>query len=94
MLNSDLDNCVPSILNVRFSANILSGSTSLPAQLAVSNGAACNTLTIEPSHVLRAMGLSPEQADCSIRFSFGRFTTPAEIKIAIGVIREIVLSLS
>ncbi|HQY22920.1 MAG TPA: aminotransferase class V-fold PLP-dependent enzyme [Gammaproteobacteria bacterium] len=59
--------------------------------IAVSNGAACNTLTIEPSHVLRAMGLSREQADCSIRFSFGRFTTAEEITIAIEIVRKMVL---
>jgi len=118
ILNSDFDICVPNILNVRFSTNILPGLTppfdkggvggiSAPFEnsplhrgvggdvglrgIAVSNGAACNTLTIEPSHVLRAMGLSREQADCSIRFSFGRFTTAEEITIAIEIVRKMVL---
>ncbi|HXH55332.1 MAG TPA: aminotransferase class V-fold PLP-dependent enzyme [Gammaproteobacteria bacterium] len=90
-LNSDLDICVSNILNVRFSTNILSGLGGILQRLAVSNGAACNTLTIEPSHVLRAMGLSPEQADYSIRFSFGRFTTTKEITSAIDIVRKMVL---
>jgi cysteine desulfurase len=87
ILNSDPDICVPNILNVRFKANILLALQ----RLAVSNGAACNTFTIEPSHVLRAMGFSPEQADCSIRFSFGRFTIPEEITVAIEIVRATVL---
>ncbi len=86
-LNSDIDICVPNILNVCFSTNILLGL----GGVAVSNGAACNTLTIELSHVLRAMGLSAAQADCSIRFSFGRFTTLEEITIAIEIVRKMVL---
>lgn len=84
ILNSDPDICVPNILNVRFRKNIISNLQNL----AVSNGSACNTLTIEPSHVLRAMGLKNHEADCSIRFSFGRFTTEQEIDMAIKMIRE------
>jgi cysteine desulfurase len=96
-LNSDVDICVPNILNVRFSTNIpptppmKGGANKVREILAVSNGAACNTLTIEPSHVLRAMGLSAAQADCSIRFSFGRFTTAEEITMAIQIVRKMVL---
>lgn len=88
VLNSDLAVCVPHILNLRFNQNIL--SRLLTAGLAVSNGAACNTLTIEPSHVLQAMDLSRMEADCSIRFSFGQFTTPEEITAAVGMIGEII----
>ena len=86
-LNSDLGHCVPNILNIRFSTNILSKLVGLSA----SNGAACNRLIIEPSHVLRAMGLSHTEADASIRFSFGRFTKPEEITLAIHRVRKIVL---
>ncbi len=88
VLNSDLAVCVPHILNVGFNQNIL--SRLLKQGLAISNGAACNTLTIEPSHVLRAMGLSQVEADCSIRFSFGRFTTAEEITAAVEMIGEII----
>ncbi|WP_281633025.1 cysteine desulfurase family protein [Flavobacterium luteolum] len=58
--------------------------------IAVSNGASCSAVTSEPSHVLKAMGLSDEDALSSIRFSLGRFTTSEEIDIAV----ERVLSLA
>lgn len=55
---------------------------SLQPHLAASTGSACTSGIPEPSHVLRALGLTPTQADTSIRFSFGRFTTDAEIEEA------------
>ena len=54
----------------------------LQPRVAASTGAACTSGIPEPSHVLRALGLSAEQADSSIRLSFGRFTTDAEIERA------------
>ncbi len=51
--------------------------------ISVSNGASCSAVTSNPSHVLKAMGLSDEEAMSSIRFSLGRFTTEAEIGIAV-----------
>ncbi|CAC9973110.1 cysteine desulfurase family protein [Flavobacterium panici] len=51
--------------------------------ISVSNGASCSAVTSEPSHVLKAMGLSDEEALSSIRFSLGRFTTLEEIDIAV-----------
>ncbi|MBB4802293.1 cysteine desulfurase [Flavobacterium nitrogenifigens] len=51
--------------------------------ISVSNGASCSAVTSEPSHVLKAMGLSDEKALSSIRFSLGRFTTDEEIDVAI-----------
>lgn len=54
----------------------------LQPRLAASTGSACTSGTPEPSHVLRALGLDSEQADSSIRFSFGRFTTDDEIEEA------------
>lgn len=58
--------------------------------ISVSNGASCSAVTSAPSHVLKAMGLSDEDALSSIRFSLGRFTTSEEIDIAV----ERVLSLA
>lgn len=55
---------------------------SLQPHLAASTGSACTSGIPEPSHVLRALGLTTAQADASIRFSFGRFTTNAEIEEA------------
>ncbi len=51
----------------------------LQPHLAASTGSACTSGIPEPSHVLRALGLTPAQSDTSIRFSFGRFTTDSEI---------------
>jgi cysteine desulfurase len=58
--------------------------------LAVSTGAACSSGAIEPSHVLTAMGLSPDQARASIRFSLGKHNTDADVDYAVSVIPEVV----
>ncbi len=55
-------------------------------QLAVASGSACTSASLEPSHVLRAMGLSDDLSQSAIRFSLGRFTTDEEIDIAIKAV--------
>ncbi|MCO7226877.1 IscS subfamily cysteine desulfurase [Pleionea sp. CnH1-48] len=88
-LNSSLDGA-PGILNVSFAG--VDGETLLMSlhQLAVSSGSACNSASVEPSYVLKAMGLSDELALTAIRFSVGRFTTEQEIDYAIEQVSEIV----
>jgi cysteine desulfurase len=54
--------------------------------LAVSTGAACSSGALEPSHVLTAMGLPPERARASVRFSLGKQNTPDEVEFACGLI--------
>lgn len=61
--------------------------------LACSTGAACSSGAVEPSHVLTAIGLSPEDARASLRFSLGRHTTEAEIDFALHVIPAAVAQL-
>ena len=61
--------------------------------LAVSSGAACSSGAIEPSHVLIAMGLRPEQARASIRVSLGKQTTDADIDFAVTLVPETVARL-
>jgi len=59
----------------------------------VSNGSACSSTKVEPSHVLSAMGLSDDQCYASIRISLGRFTTRDEITAAVTDIKNLVASL-
>jgi len=61
--------------------------------LSVSTGAACSSGAIEPSHVLTAMGLSPDRARASIRFSLGKQNTAQDVEFAIGLIPEVVTRL-
>ncbi|MFN8671852.1 MAG: cysteine desulfurase family protein [Candidatus Sericytochromatia bacterium] len=59
----------------------------------VSNGSACTSTSIYPSHVLMAMGLSEKEAFSSIRFSLGKFNTKNEIEFTIEKIKDIILNL-
>ena len=59
-------------------------------QLAISTGSACTAGTPEPSKVLRAMGLSQEQASQSVRVGLGRMTTPDEVDRAVALIADAV----
>jgi cysteine desulfurase len=61
--------------------------------LAVSTGAACSSGTIEPSHVLMSMGLRPDRARASIRFSLGKQNTPEDIDITLALVTETVARL-
>jgi cysteine desulfurase len=61
--------------------------------LAVSSGAACSSGAIEPSHVLTAMGLRPDRARASVRFSLGKQTTAADVDFALALVPEIVARL-
>ena len=78
-LNSDPLVCIPQIVNVAFDG--VDGETLLLAlnELAISTGSACNSASVEPSHVLTGIGLSRALADASLRFSFGRYTQTADI---------------
>jgi cysteine desulfurase len=58
-------------------------------KLAVSNGSACTSASVEPSHVLKSIGLSDNDAHASIRFSLGRFTSQQDIETAIAHIKEV-----
>jgi cysteine desulfurase len=56
--------------------------------IAIARGSACTSETIQPSHVLRSISLSDDDANSSIRVSFGRFTTENEIEKAANMIIE------
>jgi cysteine desulfurase len=57
-------------------------------EVALSTGSACTSAAVEPSHVLRAMGLSEEMARAAVRFGIGRFNTEDEIDYAAGRLVE------
>ncbi|WP_339722235.1 IscS subfamily cysteine desulfurase [uncultured Paraglaciecola sp.] len=87
-LNGDMDSRIAGNLNVSFA--YVEGESLIMAlkDMAVSSGSACTSASLEPSYVLRALGLNDELAHSSIRFTMGRFTTEAEIDYVIGVIRN------
>jgi len=94
-VNSDGTQRVPNTSNIVFEC--LEGEAMVIALdlkgLSVSTGAACSSGAIEPSHVLTAMGLSPDRARASIRFSLGKQNTAADIDFALQLVPEVVTRL-
>jgi cysteine desulfurase len=82
-VNGDLQHTIPGILNIRFEGVDSESLLMALNTLALSTGSACTSVSIESSHVLRAMGMTDAQSHHSARFSFGRFTTEAEVDEAI-----------
>jgi cysteine desulfurase len=89
-VNGDLEQRLPHNLNVSFA--FVEGESLLMSlkDLAVSSGSACTSASLEPSYVLRALGLDDELAHSSVRFSFGRATTEEEVDYAVAQIRTAV----
>jgi cysteine desulfurase len=90
-LNCEIEHTVPHILNIRFPGIQADFIMAQIPDLAISKGSACDSKGNEPSYVLRALGLSREEAQCSLRFSFGRFLSEAQLSL---VIKEILKILS
>jgi cysteine desulfurase len=92
ILNGDLEKRIPSTLNLSFKA-VEGESIILSLDLkgvAVSTGSACASGSLEPSHVLSAMGVAPEIAQAAIRFSFGRDNSMEDVDYVVGILPEIV----
>ncbi len=87
-LNGDRIKRIPGNINLSFSC--IEGESMIGAikGLAVSSGSACTSESLEPSYVLRALGVDEEMAHTSIRFGIGRFTTEAEMDYAIEVVKN------
>lgn len=83
-LNGDLQQRLPGNLNVSFAC--VEGESLMLGlrEIAVSSGSACSSATLEPSYVLRSLGVRDELAHSSIRFGIGRFNTEEEIDYAVG----------
>lgn len=79
----------PYILNLRFAGMLADAIIKQLPEIAVSTAAACQARGTEGSYALRAMGMSDEQVKNSIRFSFGRFTTLADIEAAAAAINRL-----
>jgi cysteine desulfurase len=81
-VNGSMDYRVPGNLNLTFPAATAQQLMAANPELYVSTGSACSSAEIEPSYVLRALGLTDEQAARSLRIGIGRFTSAAEIDYA------------
>jgi cysteine desulfurase len=88
VINGDMDARIPGNLNISF--NYVEGESLMMAinKIAVSSGSACTSSSLEPSYVLRALGLTDELAHSSIRFTIGRYTTEQDVDMAIDLVRE------
>jgi len=92
-INGSVDQRLPGAINVAFAGVEGEALINSLMGLAVSNGSACTSASLEPSYVLRALGLSDALAHSSLRFSFGRFTTEAEVDQAVAEVRRAVSGL-
>jgi cysteine desulfurase len=94
-LNGSLENRVPNTLNISFKA--IEGEAIILSLdllgIAVSSGSACTSGATEPSHVLLAMGVPPQLAHGSIRFSFGRSNSEDDIDYVVDALDREVLRL-
>ena len=89
-LNGSEQQHVPGIINISFA--YVEGESLIMAlrDLAVSSGSVCTSASLEPSYVLRALGLNDEMAHSSIRFSIGRYTSEQDVDDAIAKVRHAV----
>ena len=92
-VNGSMEHRVDSNLNISF--NYVEGESLMMAlrDIAVSSGSACTSASLEPSYVLRALGLNDELAHSSIRFTVGRYTTEEEIDYTIELVKGAVKKL-
>ena len=90
LLPGEVERRLPGNLNLSFAG--VEGEALLMGlkDLAVSSGSACTSASIEPSHVLQAIGVPDELAHASIRFGLGRFSTEEEVDFAAGTVERAV----
>jgi cysteine desulfurase len=88
-INCESSQRLPNTSNVAFLGYDFEEIILRNKKLAFSSGSACNSATIEASHVLRAMNLPEEHLHGSVRFSFGRFTTQGEVELAVKELKKL-----
>ncbi len=93
LLNGSMEHRLPGNLNISFT--FVEGESLLMAlrDVAVSSGSACTSASLEPSYVLRAIGLDDENAHSSIRFGLGRFNTDEEVDYVVDLVARAVAKL-
>jgi len=89
-VNGNREHRLPHVANISFKYVEGEGLMMAMKDLAVSSGSACTSASLEPSYVLKSLGLSDDLAHSSIRFGLGRFTTEEEIDYAIKVTTDAV----
>jgi cysteine desulfurase len=90
--NGDLERRLPGSLNMSFPGIAAPDLIEACPSLAISTGSACTSAAVEPSYVLRALGLPDDVANASIRVGLGRFTTAAEVDFAADALAAASLS--
>ena len=89
-VNGNTKHRLPHVANISFKYVEGEGLMMAMSDLAVSSGSACTSASLEPSYVLKSLGLSDDLAHSSIRYGLGRFTTEEEIDQAIAVTEKAV----
>lgn len=93
-VNGNVEHRLPHVANISFKyvegEGLMMGFNK---NIALSSGSACTSASLEPSYVLKALGLGDDLAHSSLRFGLGRFTTDEQIDYTIGAIKETVLKL-
>ncbi|MBK0404595.1 IscS subfamily cysteine desulfurase [Adhaeribacter sp. BT258] len=92
-LNGSKESRLPHVSNISFKYVEGEGLMMGIKDLAVSSGSACTSASLEPSYVLKAMGMSDDLAHSSLRFGLSRFTTEEEVDFAIAHVKEAVTKL-
>ncbi|MDC9604099.1 cysteine desulfurase family protein [Xenorhabdus griffiniae] len=92
-INSHLTECLPGLLNVSFEGIDADSLLLELSNIALSSGSACTSANRAPSHVLKAIGLSNEQAQSSVRFGLGRFNNEDEIRYVCLHLKEAISKL-
>jgi len=99
IFNGDPANCLPNIVSVSFDSKLsnVDGEALIMGMdlqgVAVTSGSACSSGSMEPSHVLLAMGRDPKTARATIRFSLGRSTTEQDLEFAVAALKQVVANM-
>jgi len=90
-VNGSTGHRIPNLINISFKY-VEGGAliTGLNKTIALSTGSACSSASMEPSYVLKALGLEDDLALSSLRFSLGKYSTEEEVDYVIGKVKEVV----